>query len=432
MDRLQELMDQRAKLWKQMEALNELSRTEARALTAAEKVTWDKMDADIIAFNSQIEQEQKFQQHARLFAANNNPGVGRGTPAPAPGEQHAQQQLAKPAFRTWCLYGPGELTPEERAILNPQKADDAPSRRSRGVGSVIELRAAQGVGSGAIGGFSVADEVMQAIERSMLTFGGMRQASRILPTATGGDLPWPTVNDTAQTGELLAENTAAAQQDVTFAQIVLKAYKYSSKEVLVAQELLEDTSVPIEALIGELLGERIGRITNTHFTTGDNSSKPQGVITGASNGKTAASATAITIDEILDLFHSVDPAYRVGPKVAWMFKDSTFAAIRKLTKADWAGSNPVWQPGLRAGEPDLILGKPYFINQDMAAIATTTKSVLFGDFSKYLIRDVASFRLKRLVERYGEKDQVSFVAFSRHDGRVLDAGTDPLKFITQA
>jgi HK97 family phage major capsid protein len=306
------------------------------------------------------------------------------------------------------------------------------------VGSIIELRttaqlrAAQGVGSGAIGGFAVADEVMAAIERSMLAFGGMRQASRILPTGTGGDLPWPTVNDTAQVGELLAENTAAAQQDITFAQIILKAYKYSSKEVLVAQELLEDTSVPIEPLIGELLGERIGRITNTHFTTGDNSSKPQGAITGASNGKTAASATAITIDELLDLFHSVDSAYRTGPNVAFMFRDSTFAAIRKLTKADWAGSVPVWQPGLSAEAPGTILGKPYIINPDIAAIATTAKSVLFGDFSKYIIRDVGSFRLKRLVERYGEKDQVSFVAFSRHDGRVLDAGTDPLKFITQA
>jgi len=437
---IQELRDQRAKVWEQAKALNAKTRTDGtmRAFTAEEDTQWKAMNADMDALGRQIEVAEQVEAREREFAARANPGVGR-PPTPNTATTVNQAEYNR-AFDSWLRWGTEELSAEHRALLNPERAE-VRRRGTRG-GTEIEVRLAkpyvapafeeraQGVATGAAGAFTVPEGFVNALEVSMLAFGGMRRASRILPTESGNDLPWPSLNDTAQTGELLGENTAAAQQDLTFGQIVLKAYKYSSKEVLVSQELLEDAAIDVGAVVGAALGERIARITNTHFTTGDNTGKPQGAATFAAAGITAASATAITVDELIALFHSVDPAYREGPKVAFMFKDSTLEAIRKLTKADWAF--PVWQPGLAGGEPSTILAKPYFINQDMAAIATGNKSVLFGDFSKYLIRDVASFRLRRLVERYAEKDQVSFIAFSRHDGRVLDAGTDPIKRLVQA
>jgi HK97 family phage major capsid protein len=146
---------------------------------------------------------------------------------------------------------------------------------------------------------------------------------------------------------------------------------------------------------------------------------------------TAANASSIVAADLIDLFHGVDPAYRNGPKVAFMMNDSTLKAIRKL-KDDSGGAgvgNFLWMAGLSAGIPDTILGKPYFVNQDMASIATTNKTVLFGDFSKYLIRNVREITMLRLVERYADFHQVGFLAFSRHDGRILDAGTDPLKVL---
>lgn len=213
---------------------------------------------------------------------------------------------------------------------------------------------------------------------------------------------------------------------MTFAQITLKAYKYSSKLVRVSAELLQDTAIDLESFIGNALGTRIARILNTHFTTGDNSSKPQGVV-NAGTGVTCASASAITYSEILDLQHSVDPAYRANAR--FMLHDSTLKAIRKLVDDQ---NRPIFQQDITGASPGTLLGWPIVVNQDIATIAASAKVIVAGDFSKYLIRDVTDFTLLRLEERYADYHQVGFVGFSRHDGRILDAGTDPLKVMAMA
>ena len=110
-----------------------------------------------------------------------------------------------------------------------------------------------------------------------------------------------------------------------------------------------------------------------------------------------------------------------------MCNDSTISAIRKLTDDD---GQFLWQPGMQAGIPDRLYGRRVIVNQDVADIAATAKPLLFGDFRLYKIRDAAGFRLRRLVERYADNDQQGFVAFSRHDGDLLNAGTNPIKFMT--
>lgn len=288
-----------------------------------------------------------------------------------------------------------------------------------------ELKAAQAVGTGAAGGFLVPQGFAGEIERALKSFGGVRAAARLFPTSQGNDIPWPTYDDTANVGELLAENTAAAAQDVTFGQITLKAYKYSSKVVLVALELLQDSAFDINALLADILAERIGRITNTHFTTGDNTAKPQGIVTAAGSGKVGATGqtTSITYDDVVDLEHSVDPAYRIQPGTGWMFADSTLKALKKLKDSQ---NRPLWLPGLAVREPDTILSYPYTVNQDVAVMAASAKSIIFGNFKKYIVRDVMDITLLRLVERYAEFGQVGFIAFSRHDGRAVQAAA--LKF----
>ena len=276
------------------------------------------------------------------------------------------------------------------------------------------------------GGYTVPQGFINQLEASLLAFGGMREVATVLRTAEGNDLPIPTVSDHANVGAILAENTQVAEQDITFSQITLKAYKYSSKLIRVSAELLQDSAIDLESFIGGALGERIARILNTHFTTGDNSSKPQG-ITASGAGVTAASATAITYGELVELQHSVDPAYRGNAK--FMMHDSTFKAIRKLLDGQ---NRPIFQPDITAASPGTLLGSPIVINQDCATIAASAKAVFFGDFSKYIIRDVQDFTLLRLEERYADYHQVGFVGFSRHDGRILDAGTDPIKHLVLA
>jgi len=282
------------------------------------------------------------------------------------------------------------------------------------------------------GGYTVADEMMRSLEVALLQFGGIRSVATVLRTDTGGPLPIPTTNDTSNKGALVAENTTQTELEMTFGQVVLDAYKYTSKYILASVEFLQDSSINVNQFMGEALANRIGRITSDDFTTGNGSSKPNGVVNAAASGVTGV-ADPPTHDNLQDLIHSIDPAYRGNAR--FMFNDTTFKSIKKIKVLQYSGDTtgmPLWQPGLTLGAPDTILGYSYVINQSMASPGSSAKKILFGDFSKYLIRDVKTFTLLRLDELFAQLQQVAFLAFSRHDGDLLDAGTNPVKYMSQA
>jgi HK97 family phage major capsid protein len=213
---------------------------------------------------------------------------------------------------------------------------------------------------------------------------------------------------------------------------------YTSKLVRVSFQLLQDSAFDIGGYLTEKLSTRIGRITNTHFTTGDASAKPNGVVTASTDSAVSAPVadwdtslvSANMWAHIIDFKHTVDRAYRRQGR--FMLSDATLAKIKK-TSIGSSDARPLWQPSLAAGEPDTIDGSPYTINEDMADAGTATnKFMLFGDFSKYKIRDVLGMQLLRLSERYADYLQVGFIAFSRHDGDLVDAGTNPIKHLVQA
>ena len=242
----------------------------------------------------------------------------------------------------------------------------------------------------------------------------------MIRTATGNDLPWPTVDDTSVSGRLLAEETAVTQTNITFKSITFKAYKYTSDLILASPELLQDQAVNMPQLIGELLGERIGRATNAHFTTGTGSAQPNGMVTQAivDNLLSTAGVGALAADDIIDLIHKVDPAYRGN--ASFLLHDNIVGSVRKLVVTD---QGYIWQPSFQLGNPDRLLGFPMRINQDMdsdAAIITGEEIMVFGDMSRYKIREVAGMRFRRLVERYADTDQEGFIAFIRTDGNIPD------------
>lgn len=281
------------------------------------------------------------------------------------------------------------------------------------------------------GHYTVPDEMMRSLEVAMLRHGGMRQVATIVRTSTGADLPIPTLNDTSNSGALLGEGLEHTELDTEFAQLVLNSFKYTSRRVPVSVEYLQDNAINFVGRIGDILGQRIGRITNTHFTTGDGSSKPRGIVAAAANSSvTTAAATTITYDNLIDLKHSVDPDYRVNGR--FMFDDTTLKLLKKIKVPQFSGDTngqPLWRAGMAAGEPDTIDGDPYVVNQEMASGANQ-KAIVYGDLSKYIIRDVRDITLVRLDERYAELGVVAFLAFSRHDGDLLDAGTNPVKYLT--
>lgn len=318
----------------------------------------------------------------------------------------------------------GERVREQRLIKayitgNFSALSDDDQRLLRG-----RIQAAGGVGSGAAGGYTVAPGFMRDLLVAQKAFGGMRAAARIITTDTGVDMAWPTMDDTANVATIVAENTAgAAGTDLAFGSKTLKAYMYRSGYLVISLELLQDSAFDFDTLIRDALAIRFARGQNAHFTTGNGTSQPEGVVTAATVGKTGTTGqtTSVTTDDLIDLEHSIDPAYRAG--AAWMMNDGTFKAIKKLKDSQ---GRPLFLPGFTVGASDTILGYPVVINQDMPAMAANAKSIAFGNFQNYVIRDVMGLRITRLNERFAENGQVGFVAFQRTDGRLVSAAA-PIK-----
>lgn len=406
-----ELRERRARLANEMRSLVERAEAEDRDLSAEEQEQFARIDTEQEALRSRIERQE------RLESTPAEDTQGRIEQPET--EQRTEQDtsaLEQRAFAGWLRNGMAGLDQESRDYMARRQAE-----------MTTEMRA-QSVGSDTAGGFFVPDTFRQSVESAMKFYGGMRNSGAfIFSTDTGADLAIPTDDDTGNTGAILGENSQVGQQDVAIGQRVLRAYMYSSKLVLVSFQLLQDSAFPIDSWLSDKLGERIGRITNTHFTTGDGASRPNGIVTDAVSGVTAAAQAAVTFDELIDLEHSVDRAYRQRGR--WMMHDLTLRELKQMKDGE---GRYLWLPGATTNSPDSILGYPFTVNNDMPQMATGNKSILFGDFSKFYIRDVRGLTLLRLTERYADSLQVGFLAFSRHDAKLIDAGQNPVKCITQA
>lgn len=433
LERAKALREERATLAKQADDLLKRAKDEKRDLSEDEAAQFDKIHDDCEA---KLSEAKRLERHHDLQQSLDDP-----QPTLAGGQQRAngpdggQSDDVIERFRTWLRNDEGNQ-PKVISLAGMLPGDSDYQPRLRTLRHELQLRQAGmserearalAVGTTAAGGATVAQEFYNVLETAMLQFGGARQVrSTIMRTATGASMPMPQADDTGNIGELLGENTGAGEQDINFTQAQLDAYKYSSKSVKVSIELLQDSAFNLATWLGERLGERIGRITNQHFTTGDGSGKPQGFVTGAPEGFTSANTDAIHVDadedDLLELFHSVDPSYRMNAE--WTFNDGTLKEIKKLKDAD---NRPLWVPGIAVREPDSIHGKPYVINQDMPDLGAGNKPIVFGDFSRFIIRDVMDVMLMRLEELYAESGQVAFIAFSRHDSVLNDAGTGPIK-----
>jgi len=290
---------------------------------------------------------------------------------------------------------------------------------------------AQTAGTTTAGGFTVPVELASFIETAMIASGPMYDSNlfTVINTTGGNTFNIPTVDDTAVTAVAHTEAgtvTDNGGKDVTFGQAQLGAFAFDTNWVRWSYELANDSILNVESLLGQLLGERLGRIANSKLTTGSGSSDVEGIVTNSSLGKTAAAVGAVTADEIIDLIHSVDPAYRSSPSTAIMMNDSTLAAIRKLKDGQ---GNYLWQMGnYQAGVPQNILGYNVVVNQAMASLGTGNKVILFGDMSKFYVRKVGAPVLFVARERFAP--DYGILGYVRLDG-VL-ANTAAIKHLKNA
>lgn len=389
-------------------AILEKARAEKRALNTEEQTAFDKGAEEITALQRTIQAEERaagwdasLKDSLRKIADEEKKPVDQ--------IKEEREQRAS-AFRTWLHQGDA-IAPEIRALLTPS----------------TEFRA-QVVGTNNVGGYTVPQGFWSDVIGAMKDFTGVVDANpRFIDTDEGRALPIPMSDDTANIATLIAENTAATDLDVPFDQVTMNAYKYTTRLVKISAELLQDSGVDIEGYITSRFGERLGRGWNAAWTTGTGSSQPQGVVTGSVLGKTAAAVAAVTSNEILDLIHSVDPAYRPGARL--MFHDSTLKAILQLADSQ---NRPLFQPSYRDAAPATIHGYPFSINQSMATMASTAKFMLFGNFQNFWIRRVKNLAVRRLVERYAESDVIAFVGFARMDSKLINAGQNPIKHMVNA
>lgn len=296
--------------------------------------------------------------------------------------------------------------------------------------------------TGSEGGFTVPSLISASFYDLMKAFGTMRATSDNIRTSDGKPLSYPTTDGTAEVGEIIAQNTTATSADLVFGSASLNTFKFGSKIVAVPFELLQDSIVDIEALVMRRLAQRIGRIANTKFTVGAGSTEPDGIVPRSSSGKVGQTGQTLTIiyDDVIDLIHSVDPAYR-GRGAAFMTNDSLLKVLRKIK--DTAG-RPIWTPsydgGIRVGmgqpgseqdggfrgqeQPvifDYLAGYPVWVNNDLAVPAANAKSMVFGNLGYYLIRDAMDVSIFRFTDSaYTKLGQVGFLAWARMGGNLMD------------
>lgn len=413
--------EERKSLVVQAQAL--LPKEKGEKMSEANSALFDRIMQDVDSIKAEIDRFERINDQETDLNQRIESRAGREDITK--GEAEALVFKESEVFGAFMRLGFGGLNAQSQAVMGKYKTNETEKLLKQ---SGLGIYAAQAVGSGGAGGFTVPTDsrFMSIVESALKAFGGVREVATVLPTESGSDLPMPTENNTAQEGEQVAENSdVAATLDLVFGQKVLKAWKYSTKPMVTSLEFLQDSAIDVENFIGMKAAERLARILNKKFTLGVGTTEPHGVVPASVAGKVGANGqqTTVIYDDLVDLFHSLDPLYRVGAR--WMMNDSTLKAIRKLTDA--VGGRPLWQPDIRMGAPDTILGAPYVINQDVEAMATSKKSILFGQFGKYYIRDVKALTMLRLVELYALKGQVAFLGFSRHDGQLLDAGTNPIK-----
>ena len=399
------LLEKRAGLIHQLEDLEK--QVQGRAVTDDESAKWDTIDADIQNVTAEIERGRKVKERKALLAEQ------AGTIAPkdeAPQGNEGGAESYRKTFDKYLRRGMGALTSQERSLMM-QKRGTSP----------------QSTATGAAGGFAVPEGFGGELIKLMTHYGGMLEAGTIFRTASGSAMPFPTLDETSVKGVLVAENGTIATSDLTLGQTTLNAYMYSSGIVRMSLQLLQDDGVNLEGELLPIFAERLGKIINEHLTTGDGSSKPTGLLTTATTGKTSTATDAITRAEIVDLIHSVDRAYR--PNGKFMLNDLTLAAIRKLSLGS-ADARPLWQPSIREGEPDRLEGFGYIVNNDMPELGAGNAAIAFGDFSKFRIRMVRDMEMATFDEKYMDALQKGFMAFTRVDGKLLD--TKAVKLLVNA
>ena len=386
-----ELREKRAKAWEAAKAFLDSHRKENGVLSAEDDAAYTKMEQEITDLGKEIARmERQEALDAELNRPVNKPLTGK------PG---------------------GRADADDAEDKTGRASDDYRKNFWNAMRSKAPMPAvtnALQVGTDSEGGYLVPDEYERTLVEALEEENIFRQMAKVIKTSSG-DRKIPVVASKG-TASWIDEEGAFPESDDSFGQVSIGAYKLGTM-IKVSEELLNDSVFDLQSYISREFARRIGAKEEEAFFTGDGKGKPLGVLAatgGAETGVTAASATAVTADELMDLYYSLKSPYR--KKSMWVLNDSTIKAIRKLKDNN---GQYLWQPSLAAGTPDMILGRPIKTSAYMPAMAAGAKTIAFGDFSYYWIADRQGRSFKRLNELFAATGQVGFLATQRVDGKLI-------------
>ena len=386
MNKILELREKRAKLWDSTKAFLDSRRNENGLLSAEDTATYEKMEADVVSLGKEID---RLERQAILDLELSKPTSTAITNKPS---QHQEPEKTGRASNEY-----------KAAFWKAMKNKNS-----------FDVQNALQVGTDSEGGYLVPDEFERTLVETLQEENLFRQLATIITTSSG-DRKIPVVA-TKGTASWVDEEGAIPESDDAFGQVSIGAYKLATM-IKVSEELLNDSVFNLEQYIAKEFGRRIGAKEEEAFFVGDGTGKPTGIFNatgGAGVGITTASATAITIDEIMDLFYSLKSPYRKN--AVFVTNDATVKSIRKLKDGN---GQYLWQPSVTAGQPDTILNRPLKTSAYVPAIAAAAKTIAFGDFSYYWVADRQGRAFQRLNELYAATGQVGFKATQRVDGKLI-------------
>lgn len=407
--KVRDLLKQRANIHTQMTELVDAAEArdeDKRSLTAEESAKFDEMSQRMDELDEQRKRlEDLDQREADLADAEKRYGPLTSEQRTDAGPSEFEKNLR--AF----------LAGERRALTITPEGDqrfDVRQLRAIATQSRDLAKSPTTAGGHTVGTAFYAQLVDHLIEVS----GVMQAGPTVLITDKGENLPIPRTTAHSTATSEIAEGAAITESDPTFNQIVLGAYKYGVL-VQVSYELIEDTYIDLLGYLAMQAGRAVGNAFGTRLVTGTGAGQPQGVATAATVGVTGGAGVtgAFTADNLIDLYFSVIAPYRSSPACAWLMKDATLAAVRKLKDTT---NQYLWQPSLQQNVPDTLLGKPVYTDPAVAGVAVSARSVLFGDFSRYFVRQVKDIRFERSDDFAFNADLATFKCVLRGDGGLAD------------
>ena len=387
MNKIIELREKRAKLWESTKAFLDSRRNENGLLSAEDTATYERMEKDVMNLGEEI---KRLERQAVIDLELSKPTSSPISSKPGMKDEEEKTGRASDEYKS--------------AFWNAMRMKN-PSN---------QIYNSLSIGEDSEGGYLAPDEFERTLITTLEEENIFRKLAKVIKTSSG-DRKIPVVV-TKGSAAWLDEGEDFEESDSVFGQTSIGAYKLGTM-IKVSDELLNDSVFSIESYIATEFARRIGAKEEEAFIVGDGDGKPTGIFhatAGGQLGVTAASATAITADEIIDLVYSLKAPYRKN--AVFIMNDATVKAVRKLK--DGQGQY-LWQPSLTAGTPDTLLNRPVYTSAYAPIIEAGASTIAFGDFGYYWIADRQGRSFKRLNELFATSGQVGFLGSQRVDGKLI-------------